>query len=35
MTCDDHDVTDDWFMNWLWCRRVIDLPAARATSTHL
>ena len=26
MICDDHDVTDDWFMNRLWCRRVLDLP---------
>ena len=25
MICDDHDVTDDWFMNRLWCRRVLDL----------
>jgi hypothetical protein len=26
MICDDHDVSDDWFMNRLWCRRVLDLP---------
>lgn len=25
MICDDHDVSDDWFMNRLWCRRVLDL----------
>ena len=26
MVCDDHEVSDDWFMNRLWCRRVLDLP---------
>jgi hypothetical protein len=25
MICDDHDVTDDWFMNRLWCERVLNL----------
>jgi hypothetical protein len=26
MICDDHEVSDDWFMNRLWCQRVLDLP---------
>jgi hypothetical protein len=25
MICDDHDVTDDWFINRLWCERVLNL----------
>jgi len=25
MICDDHDVTDDWFMNRLWCERVLGI----------
>jgi hypothetical protein len=23
MICDDHDVTDDWFLDGAWCRRVL------------
>jgi len=23
MICDDHEVTDDWFMNRMWCERVL------------
>jgi hypothetical protein len=25
MICDDHDMSDDWYMNRLWCQRVLNL----------
>ena len=27
--CDDHDVTDDWFLDGAWCRRVLSNPLGR------
>ncbi len=27
--CDDHDVTDDWFLDGAWCRRVLGSPLGR------
>jgi hypothetical protein len=27
--CDDHDVTDDWFLDGAWCRRVLASPLGR------
>jgi hypothetical protein len=29
MIFDDHDVTDDWYMNYLWCKRVLDKRLGR------
>jgi hypothetical protein len=29
MIFDDHDVTDDWFINQAWCDRVLKQPAGR------
>src|SRR5262249_34694990 len=27
MICDDHEVTDDWYLNRLWCNRVLGQDA--------
>jgi hypothetical protein len=27
--CDDHEVTDDWYMNQEWCKRVLGQPLGR------
>src|SRR6266849_3769860 len=27
--CDDHDVTDDWFLDGAWCQRVLASPLGR------
>ncbi|MEC4985577.1 MAG: PhoD-like phosphatase [Oscillatoria sp. PMC 1068.18] len=27
--CDDHDVTDDWYLNREWCHRVLSQPLGR------
>lgn len=27
--CDDHDVTDDWYLDGAWCRRVLASPLGR------
>src|SRR5713226_9056637 len=27
--CDDHDVTDDWFLDGAWCKRVLASPLGR------
>jgi hypothetical protein len=29
MICDDHEVTDDWYLDGAWCQRVIVNPLAR------
>jgi hypothetical protein len=29
MICDDHDVTDDWYLDGAWCRRVLASPLGR------
>jgi hypothetical protein len=29
MICDDHEVTDDWFINLRWCQQVITKPLGR------
>ncbi|MFB2934775.1 PhoD-like phosphatase [Aerosakkonemataceae cyanobacterium BLCC-F154] len=29
MICDDHDVTDDWFLNREWCDRVLSKPLGK------
>ena len=29
MICDDHDVTDDWFLDGAWCRDVLASPLGR------
>ncbi len=29
MMCDDHDVTDDWFLDGAWCRRVLASPVGK------
>jgi hypothetical protein len=29
MICDDHDVTDDWYLNREWCDRVLSKPLGR------
>jgi hypothetical protein len=29
MICDDHEVTDDWFINLRWCQQVISKPLGR------
>ena len=29
MICDDHDVTDDWYMDGAWCQRVLASPRGR------
>src|SRR5436309_5143260 len=29
MICDDHDVTDDWFLDGAWCQRVLASPLGR------
>ncbi|MFW6357878.1 MAG: PhoD-like phosphatase [Chroococcales cyanobacterium] len=31
MVCDDHDVTDDWYLNREWCYRVLSKPLGRRT----
>lgn len=30
MICDDHDVTDDWYLNREWCDRVLSKPLGRS-----
>jgi len=27
--CDDHDVTDDWFLDGAWCRNVLASPLGK------
>jgi hypothetical protein len=27
--CDDHDISDDWYLNRLWCDRVLSKPLGR------
>lgn len=29
MMCDDHDVTDDWYLDGAWCQRVLGNPLGR------
>lgn len=29
MICDDHDVSDDWYLNQEWCNRVLSKPLGR------
>ena len=29
MMCDDHDVTDDWYLDGAWCQHVLDNPLGR------
>lgn len=29
MICDDHEITDDWFLDGAWCRRVLASPLGR------
>src|SRR5207245_287002 len=29
MICDDHDVTDDWYLDGAWCHRVLASPLGR------
>src|SRR6266699_1514939 len=29
MICDDHDVTDDWYLDGAWCQRVLASPLGR------
>ncbi|WP_045224495.1 hypothetical protein [Methyloterricola oryzae] len=29
MIFDDHDVTDDWFLNPVWCKQVLEAPLGR------
>ncbi len=29
MVCDDHDVTDDWYLDGAWCARVLGSPLGR------
>ncbi len=29
MICDDHDVTDDWFLDGAWCHRVLASPVGK------
>jgi hypothetical protein len=29
MICDDHDVTDDWYLDGAWCQRVLGNPLGR------
>ncbi|HBB31281.1 MAG TPA: PhoD-like phosphatase [Cyanobacteria bacterium UBA8803] len=29
MICDDHDITDDWYLNRAWCNRVLGKPLGR------
>jgi hypothetical protein len=31
MICDDHDVSDDWFLNREWCDRVFSKPLGKRT----
>ncbi|HEY9849238.1 MAG TPA: PhoD-like phosphatase [Leptolyngbyaceae cyanobacterium] len=31
MICDDHDISDDWYLNREWCNRVISKPLGRRT----
>lgn len=32
--CDDHDVTDDWYLNRWWCSSVLSKPLGRRTVLH-
>ncbi len=34
MICDDHDVTDDWYLNREWCDRVLSKPLGRRVLTN-
>ena len=29
MVCDDHDISDDWYLNRAWCNRVLAKPLGR------
>jgi hypothetical protein len=29
MICDDHDISDDWYLNLEWCNRVLSKPLGR------
>ena len=29
MVCDDHDITDDWYLDGAWCERVLGSPLGR------
>lgn len=29
MICDDHDITDDWYLNRTWCNQVLSKPMGR------
>ena len=29
MICDDHDISDDWYLNRAWCNRVLSKPLGR------
>ncbi|MGF1604319.1 MAG: PhoD-like phosphatase [Thermosynechococcaceae cyanobacterium] len=29
MICDDHDITDDWYLNRAWCNQVLSQPLGR------
>ncbi|PZD75005.1 hypothetical protein C1752_00559 [Acaryochloris thomasi RCC1774] len=29
MICDDHDISDDWYLNHNWCNRVLSQPLGR------
>lgn len=29
MICDDHDITDDWYLNRTWCNQVLSKPLGR------
>ncbi len=31
MILDDHDITDDWNLNWAWCQQVYSKPLGRRT----
>lgn len=31
MICDDHDISDDWYLNREWCNRVLGKPLGRRT----
>ncbi|MFB2968443.1 PhoD-like phosphatase [Aerosakkonema sp. BLCC-F183] len=31
MICDDHDISDDWYLNREWCNRVLSKPLGRRT----
>ena len=29
MIFDDHEITDDWYLNMAWCSRILDKPLGR------